>query len=94
MSSVKIGERHQITIPIDIFKKFRLKAGDSLEVMGKDNAIIFFPKGISPDQSWFFTKEWQAKEAQADKDIAKGRLSKVYDNIDEMLDDLDAQNHD
>jgi len=28
---------------------------------------------IDPDQAWFWTPEWQAKEREADADIAAGR---------------------
>lgn len=41
-----------------------------------------------PDQEYFYTKEWQAKEAEADKSIAKGVVSKVYDDVDELIKDL------
>jgi len=91
MSLVKVGDRHQVTIPIDIFKKFSLNPGDLLEIKEQGDTIVMVPSQVIPkDQAWFHTKEWQAKEAEAEKDIAQGRVSKVYDNIDEMLKDLDS----
>ena len=44
--------------------------------MEKQNGeLILKPvKMIHPDQAYFFTKEWQEGEAQADKDIAKGEI--------------------
>lgn len=30
---------------------------------------------IDEDQLWFWTKEWQAKEKEAEKDVQTGRLS-------------------
>ncbi len=29
----------------------------------------------APDQAWFWTPEWQARERQADADIAAGRIT-------------------
>ena len=42
-----------------------------------------------PDQAWFWTPEWQAKEREADADIAAGRLTR-FETIEEMFDALDA----
>lgn len=41
------------------------------------------------DQSWFWTPEWQAMEAEADADIAAGRTVTFY-NSDDVLAWLDA----
>jgi hypothetical protein len=30
------------------------------------------------DQDWFWTPEWQAKEREADEDIAAGRFERFY----------------
>jgi hypothetical protein len=32
------------------------------------------PKDRDPEQAWFWTPEWQAKEREADEDIAAGRV--------------------
>ena len=90
MSLVKIGERHQVTIPIDIFKKLRLKKGDFIEVISKDNAIVLIPSKVVPkDQAWFYTKEWQGKETKADKELAEGQF-KEFDNIDDLIKDINS----
>lgn len=36
------------------------------------------------DQSWFWTPEWQAKEAEADEDLRLGRY-KEFATMDEMI---------
>jgi hypothetical protein len=33
---------------------------------------------MSDDQAWFWTPEWQAKEREADEDIAAGRFERFY----------------
>ncbi|OGI57512.1 hypothetical protein A3B85_03005 [Candidatus Nomurabacteria bacterium RIFCSPHIGHO2_02_FULL_37_13] len=39
-----------------------------------------FLEFIDIKQIFFWTKEWQAKERQADKDITTGKVSKTYDS--------------
>ena len=60
--------------------------GDFLNAEVKDNVIVLVPQKLVPkDQSWFWTKEWQEKEAMADKAIAKGEtigpFSKASDAV-------------
>lgn len=43
----------------------------------------------SEDQSWFWTEEWQAKEREADADIAAGRVTR-YDPGEEFLASLNS----
>ena len=43
-----------------------------------------------PDQAWFWTPEWQAKEREADVDIALGRTIRF--NSDEEFDTWLANN--
>ena len=40
---------------------------------------------IAADQRWWWTEEWQKGERKAQRDIDAGRVSKVYDNVDEAL---------
>ena len=88
MSLVKIGERHQITIPKDVFNQFHLKKGDVVEVVPKGNTIVLVPSKVIPkDESWFHTKEWQEKEMIADKEFANGEYEE-FDNADDLLKDL------
>ena len=43
-----------------------------------------FFKFIDKDQLWFWTKEWQKKEREADEDIRKGRVSGPYGTKKEL----------
>lgn len=45
---------------------------------------------IDPEQAWFWTREWQAKEREADEDIAAGRGT-VYEGDEEFLAALDER---
>jgi hypothetical protein len=39
---------------------------------------------IDPGQAWFWTREWQAKEREADDDLAAGRVI-TYEGDDDFL---------
>ena len=86
MSMIKIGPKHQITIPKNIFASLGLKAGDYLETIVEDGTIRLVPQKLVPkDQAWFWTKEWQKGEAEADQDIANNKLSKPFKTADALL---------
>jgi len=42
------------------------------------------------EQIYFWTPEWQAREREADKAIAEGRV-RTFDTMDQMLESLDSQ---
>ena len=39
------------------------------------------------DQAYFWSKQWQAGEEQADRDIAAGHI-KTFDTMDDLISDL------
>lgn len=43
---------------------------------------------VDPEQAWFWTPEWQAKEAEADADLAAGRVVS-FERVDDMFAALD-----
>ena len=67
-----------ITIPRQI-------SGELVAVPKKEYQLFSsFLEFIDIKQIFFWTKEWQAKEWQADKDIATGKVSKVYNNAKDL----------
>ena len=48
-------------------------------------------KVIHPDQEYFFTKEWQEQEAEADRDIAEGKVVGPFEDAQEALKALKNQ---
>jgi len=86
MELVRIKRHYQITLPVGIRKKLNIDIGDYVEVENKNGDIVMQPvKVIHPDQEYFYTKEWQEGETQADKDIAKGDVVGPFDNIKDGL---------
>lgn len=45
---------------------------------------------IAFSQSYYWTPEWQAKEKRADEEARLG-LGKVYDDVEELIKDLNQQ---
>ncbi len=86
MSLVKIGEKHQVTIPVEIFKKLRLRTGDFLEAVVEGNRLVFVPsKVIHKEDAWFYSKEWQTKEAEAEEDLKKSRVSGPFESAGDLI---------
>ena len=86
MPAIKIGPKHQVTIPKEVFDSLHLEVGDFLDTQVKDNAIVLIPKKlVTKDQEWFWTKEWQAREREADEAIAKGEVSRPFSKASDAL---------
>lgn len=51
---------------------------------------------IDPEQAWFWTREWQEREREADADLAAGRVTRFESDeqflagLDERMKPLDA----
>jgi AbrB family looped-hinge helix DNA binding protein len=77
----RVSPKRQIAIPKAVCDKLRLKAGDFLEIDINNEGIILIPKKlISKEQQWFWTKEWQQKEGEADAAVSKGEVSQVFED--------------
>ena len=84
-----IREKSQITIPKDLIKKLNLKIGDSIDIDIENDRIIIKPVVIIPKaQAWFWSKEWQQGESQAEKDIENGQVER-FNSTQELFEDLD-----
>lgn len=57
------------------------KGEDLLVVRRREyEKAMYLLRTISIEQAWFWTKEWQNKEKEADLDIHSGRISGFYGN--------------
>jgi len=66
-----------------------LNDGDIFQVQLEGDRVILVPMKLVPaEQAWFWTKEWQEGEKEAEEDKASGRV-KSFDNVDDLLEDLD-----
>jgi AbrB family looped-hinge helix DNA binding protein len=86
MELVKVKRNYQITIPQSLRRLVRLVVGDYVEVNIQGDTLVIRPvKVIHPEQEYFFTKEWQEKEAEADKDIVEGKVVGPFENARDAL---------
>ncbi len=73
-SRVRVGKRHQLTLPRNALSQFGLAEGDYLELRVLPDRIELVPMAMVPrDQAWFWSPEWQAKERKAEESRRKGR---------------------
>jgi AbrB family looped-hinge helix DNA binding protein len=83
MELVKVKRNYQITIPQYLRRLIRLSVGDYVEMNIQDDTLVIRPvKVIHPDQEYFFTKEWQKKEEEAERDIAEGKVVGPFKNLE------------
>ena len=72
MKTVKIGKRHQITIPKEIYEKLHLEEGDVLEAYPEGGKIILTPtRLVAKAPSPRLTESEQKTLANARKKIVK-----------------------
>lgn len=86
----KVTRHGQITIPAALRKQVGIEKGDLVELHAKEDHIVLMPKKlIDKSQAYFWTKEWQEAERQAQADIEAGR-TKEFASVDELFADLDS----
>ena len=86
MELVKVKQNYQITIPQSLRKKIKIDVGDYIEIDTQDEFIILRPvKVVHPDQEYFYTREWQIMEREADKDIAQGDVVGPFKDVKASL---------
>ncbi len=83
--TVRVRSKGQLTIPPEVRRAARLEEGDPVEFEVIADGILLRPKKvIDASQAWFWTPEWQAKEREADEDIAAGRGER-FESDEEFL---------
>ena len=90
MTLVKIKQHHQITLPREMRRKFSVSVGDYVAIEENKKGFLIKPVAvISPDQSYFYTKEWQKTEKEASKDIIKNNVRGPFKNAKDLIKDLE-----
>ncbi len=94
MARVKLSARRQITIPAETAKRLGLKAGEELELVESEKAIVLVPrKHIPKDQRWYYTDEWQKMMQEALDDLKHGRMVGPFESVEEFKQSLNARAH-
>jgi len=89
---VGVQRRGVFALPADLRKRHGLdQPGAQVRIVERDDGVIeLHPQvAIPADQAWFWTKRRQAAEAEADADVAAGRLTR-HASSDAFLEHLDG----
>jgi AbrB family looped-hinge helix DNA binding protein len=90
---MKISSKRQISIPKRVMTALKLEPGDEVEFEMKGKTALLIPIKIIKvprDQAWYWTKEWQAKEKEADRDLVSGRI-REFGTLEDLLKDLHGE---
>jgi AbrB family looped-hinge helix DNA binding protein len=84
----RVTSRGQITIPQEIRETLHLGEGSVVQFELEGSRVSVVPLALVPaDQTWFWTKEHQAKEKEADQDLTEGNY-KDFSSADSLIKDL------
>ncbi|MBI4600198.1 AbrB/MazE/SpoVT family DNA-binding domain-containing protein [Candidatus Uhrbacteria bacterium] len=84
--ATRVGPKHQVTIPKEVFSGLKLEVGDYLEFEFDGTAVRIAPKKlIAKEDAWFHSPEWQAKEQEADRAIQRCELSGPFKTASALL---------
>jgi len=80
MALSKVTRNYQVTIPTKIRKLLHIEEGSLVEFEVENGIVIMRTKVlIDGDQAWFWTKEWQEKEKEAEEALKKKQV-KTFKN--------------
>jgi len=86
MAITRLGPKHQITIPKEALQRLGLQPGDFLEVQVRGEALYLVPQKLIPrDQAWFWSKEWQEREREAEEAIVRGEISGPFESAEDLI---------
>jgi bifunctional DNA-binding transcriptional regulator/antitoxin component of YhaV-PrlF toxin-antitoxin module len=75
-----VGRGRRVTIPREVLEAAALSEGQLVTVESTPEGVLLRAAERDPDQAWFWTEEWQAKEREADEDIRLGRFDRYPDD--------------
>ncbi len=81
-----LREKGQVTIPAEVRKALHLDPGDEIEFLVEEDGRVAVRglKVVPADQAWFWTEQWQGKEADATADISAGRVTR-HESAEQFL---------
>ena len=90
-----MAKQSQPTIPVPVSFVHRIAAigrllvglADDLQAHRSGVVVRRKPKNVPKDQEWYWTKQWQKWERQADEELARGEF-KEFDSVEELIADL------
>ena len=90
-SYTTLRKKGLLTIPAAVRRAARLAEGDPVYVTMTEEGILLKPqKLVDATQAWFWESSWQAREREADEDLAAGRTTR-HGSSEEFLTALDQR---
>ena len=78
MATSKVTRNYQVTIPAKIRDLLHIEEGAMVDFQVDGGMVVLKTKMIiDSDQAWFWSKDWQKGEREAEEDIQKGRVTKI-----------------
>ena len=75
-AKARIRKKFQVTIPEEVRKSYPLVEGQFVTVTATPEGILITSVvEMDPEQTWFWSPEWQAGEREVEEDIREGRVS-------------------
>ncbi len=88
MALTRVTRNGQVTIPMELRREVGIEEGDLIELRAVGDRIELVPKKlIDKSQAYFWTREWQEAEREAQADIEEGRVQQ-FSSVDDLLDKL------
>ncbi len=86
----KVSRNGQLALPPKIRRALQVRIGDYVQMQVVGKSLVLTPKKvIDKDQSYYWSKEWQAVEREADADIASGRVCRS-ETVDDLIKELNS----
>jgi AbrB family looped-hinge helix DNA binding protein len=84
----KVTRHGQITLPSSVRRQLGIQEGDIIEISVEDERAVLVPKKlVDKSQAYFWSRQWQEAEREADQDIREGRV-KSFESVEELLEEL------
>lgn len=85
-SIMKISPQGQVRIPKKLMQMLSIETGDFVEIVVQNHEIVLKPrKLIDPAQGWYWTREWQKMESDADKQIDADETSAEFKHPEDAV---------
>ena len=85
----KVTRHGQITLPRSVRGLLNIEEGDFVEVEVVEGRAVLTPKRlVDKDQAYFWSREWQEAEREAEEDIRAGRV-KEFASVEKLIRDLE-----
>ena len=85
--------KHETKLTLTVKNKIKKIQTDMINSKGLDDeeAQIAVKIGLlDEDQAWWWKEHWQKGEREAEKDIKEGRVSGPFDNVEDLMKDLNG----